>query len=734
MVESGSLENCCPRKGTGGSNPPASANFSCKSLPSLTIMTQGPLDLNSPITSLPGVGSYYANKLYGLGIETVRDLLFYFPFRWDDFSQLISIAEVTIDQNITVKAELKSIKTKRTFRRRMTITEAAISDNSGSLKVIWFNQPFLEKTLHTGEVYRFSGKIKRSKTGVFLQSPSFEVAESSQTQTGALIPVYHVTSGLSPKTLRQFMRRVLPLTKNLRDYLPGQIIQKNRLLPIDEAIFNIHFPRNKALLSEARRRLSFDELFIVQLNYQSRKSRWQKMNALAIKKDIPFLKKMVSALPFRLTNDQRIALWEIIDDCSKDIPMNRLLEGDVGSGKTVVAALSCLNVAKQKRQAAFMAPTEILARQHFKEISLYARKFGINVALLTNNLMQVNNEGITRADFLSMLKRGGVDIVVGTHSLIQKDIRFKSLAFVVVDEQHRFGVKQRAHLIKEAVSISDGLKNSVPHLLSMTATPIPRTLALTIYGDLNISLISTLPQGRKEIVTKIIQPEKRFQVYNFINKEISKGRQAFVICPLIEESADSDSRAAEAEHQRLQHEIFKTKKVGLLHGKLKPQEKEAVMQQFIANKINILVSTSVVEVGIDVPNATVMVIEGSERFGLSQLHQFRGRVGRGEYQSFCFLLTDSPSPNTWKRMLLLEKTQDGFALAERDLKLRGPGEFMGERQSGFSNLVIASLNDTTLLKLAREEAVALIARDPDLNSVPALKKRISLFNRETHFE
>ena len=700
-------------------------------------MPQNNLNLNSHVSTLHRAGPQYTNKLFSLGIETLRDLLFYFPFRWDDFSQTVPISKIKPDEKITIVAKLISIKNTRTFQRRMAITEAVVSDDSDSLKIIWYNQPFLEQSLKEDQSYRFSGKAKLTAKGITLQSPSFEISSRERTQTGGLIPVYHTTEGLSPKMFRYFIRQVIPYAVDLKEYLPADIIQRQNFLSFAEAVKKIHFPENRQDISTAKRRLGFDELFIFQLSYQIKKARWQKNKAIKIERDVKFIKKILNKLPFELTKDQKIALWEIVSDCSQKIPMNRLLEGDVGSGKTIVAVIACLNASQKGYQTALMAPTEILARQHFEEIRKIASRFNIPCALLTNSLSIISRKRqrkTAKDQLLKKINKSEIKLVVGTHAVIQKNVNFKNLALVVIDEQHRFGVKQRSHLIGTTEKTKDGLLNTVPHLLSMTATPIPRTLALTVFGDLNISLIKQLPKGRREIITKIVTPRHRSQAYQFIKKQIKKGRQAFIICPLIEESEMLIAKAVKVEYEKLNQEIFPNLKVGLLHGKLKTAEKEQIMEKFSQNKISILVSTSVVEVGIDIPNATVMVIEGSERFGLSQLHQFRGRVGRGKHQSYCFLFTESPSQKTWERIKSLEQTQDGFKLAQKDLNMRGPGELLGEKQSGFSNLTIASLRNIQLIKTSRVEAEKLIKKDFQLKSCPLLRKRMNLFNKDIHFE
>ncbi|MBD3300227.1 MAG: ATP-dependent DNA helicase RecG [Candidatus Moranbacteria bacterium] len=695
-------------------------------------MTTKP-QLTSSINKLKGIGFKTQNLLYNLGIETLEDLIYYFPFRWDDFSLKTPISKLKPDEKVTVKAKLIAINNSRSFYRKLAITEAIVKDETGNLKIIWYNQPFLINSLKVGQKYLFNGKTKISKGSLFLQSPSFESLNQKKIDNQTdLIPIYNVTKGITPKMLRYYIKQALPLTKKLCEFLPEEIIQNQRLVSIQKALKDIHFPKNKYDLIHAKRRLSFNELFLLQLNYQIKKAKWQKLKAKKIQKKIPFVKNFLQKLPFTLTNDQKIALWKIVQDLDSETPMNRLLEGDVGSGKTIVSAVACFSAAKSKKQAALMAPTEILAKQHFDEFLTYNKYLKLPLALLTNSLTYISTNSqknkIKKEALIEKIKKGKIKIIIGTHSIIQKKVQFKNISLIVVDEQHRFGVEQRAHLIKNSKS------KTTPHFLSMSATPIPRTLALTIYGDLDISLIKEMPKGRKKIITKIVPPQKRNQAYTFIKEQILKGRQAFVICPLIEESEVLQTKSAQEEYQKLSQEIFPNLKIGLLHGRLKNQEKEQIMKKFVKNKISILVSTSVVEVGVNVPNATIMMIEGAERFGLSQLHQFRGRVGRGDHQSFCLLFTESPAPKTWQRLKYLEESKNGFELAQKDLKLRGPGDFLGDRQSGFSNLTIASLKDLDLIRISREEAKKLIKADPGLDNHPKLKKKIEIFKKEVHFE
>ncbi|MEK7160996.1 MAG: ATP-dependent DNA helicase RecG, partial [Patescibacteria group bacterium] len=510
-----------------------------------------------------------------------------------------------------------------------------------------------------------------------------------------------------------------------------------------------------------RRRLAFDELFLIQAFGQQQKILWQSENAPLVSFDQKLIKSFVASLPFTLTDGQRKAAWEILQDLAKPRPMNRLLEGDVGSGKTIVALIAALQCANAGWQIAFMAPTEILAQQHFKEVALRLKNYPLKIALLTNSTSSLAEEGqtasVAKKQILTAIKTGQIKIVIGTHALIQKSVCFKNLALAVVDEQHRFGVQQRAALQKNTLDLCDGLPHSVPHLLSMTATPIPRTLALAIYGDLDLSLLKELPRGRQKIITKIIPPDERKTDYEFIRQEIKKGRQAFVICPRIEIANNhklntpgpnenylseihdpfaslNEVKAVKQEVEKLTIKIFPEFKITALHGKLKPAEKNKTMADFKAGEINILVSTSVVEVGIDIQNATVMMIEGAERFGLAQLHQFRGRVGRGEHQSFCLLLTDSSSAKTNQRLKALLTAKSGFELAEKDLALRGPGEFYGSNQWGLPDLSMASLSDVGLLKEVRQEAIKLFKTDPELKNNPRLKERLRDFQVLIHPE
>lgn len=699
------------------------------------------ITLKTPIEELPQIGPRYVLYLKKLGIKTAGDLLFHFPFRYDDFSDFKLISEVEVGQVVSIKGGILEIRNIRTKRRGMTLTEASIQDESGVISAVWFNQPFITNNLKAGMKLSLSGKVNFAKEGYQLSAPAYEILGKSNLHTGRLVPVYHETDGVSSKWLRAHIKPLAFLSGEVAEFLPEEVLERQDLFAIDEAIRQIHFPEDATAAELAKRRLAFDELFLVQLYMQRQRQKWQGQKAVGIRYDKELeaeIKYFLEKLPFKLTDGQKIAVWKIIKDMEKDSPMNRLLEGDVGSGKTLVALLAVLVAVRSGYQALIMAPTEILARQHFAESMKRFHGTNIRIALLTGSESRYfdgrDEKVLTKEKILSAIRKGEADLVIGTHALIQEKVFFKNLALSVVDEQHRFGIEQRAQTQNEISDIEDGLKATVPHLLSMTATPIPRTLALTIYGDLDLSVLNEMPKGRQKIITKLIAPGNRQSAYEFIRKEIESGRQAFVICPLIEDSDVLEVKSATEEFERLQKEVYPDFQIGLLHGRMKPKEKEEVMKNFSENKINILVSTSVVEVGIDIPNATVMLIEGADRFGLSQLHQFRGRVGRGQFQSHCFLFTDSTSSKAHRRLKALVDSDSGFELAQKDLELRGPGELIGVRQSGLPDLAMASLSDSALIQATREEAKAILEKDSDLKKYPKLRKKIENFEKDVHLE
>ncbi len=687
------------------------------------------MNLSTLIEEIPRIGPQYQKKLKKLGIKTVQDLLFHFPHRYEDFSNIVPISKVKNNQTCCVQGKILKLENTRTWKKRMFITQAVVGDKTGAIKVVWFNQPYLVNTLKEGDLICLAGKTTFGSDGVYLSSPAYEKIKSSDlVHTGRLIPVYPETEGLSSRWLRFIIKPILDkLESKLVDFLPESVKETNELLPIQQAIRQVHFPDSLKMAERAKERFSFEELFFISLLVQKEREKLSLEKAVSVPINLSLLKKFTDSLPFKLTDAQRKSAWQILKDMEKPRPMNRLLEGDVGSGKTIVAVMAALNTIKAGHQVALMAPTEILAKQHFKNINQLLKEFNLKIGLLTGKEKT----------------KGELDLSIGTHALIQEKIKFKNLALVILDEQHRFGVEQRAKLVKNQKTKNG--KKHIPHLLSMTATPIPRTLALTVYGDLDLSLIDELPKGRKKIITKIIPPEQRKKAYDFIRQQVKEGRQAFVVCPRIEPGNNKEEnkkdvlgwaevKAVKEEYEKLSKTIFPDLKIDMLHGKMKTEEKEKVMNNFKDKKTDILVSTSVVEVGVDIPNASLMMIEGAERFGLAQLHQFRGRVGRSEYQSFCFLFTDSPAKKTSQRLKALTTSENGFELAEKDLQIRGPGNFLGTRQWGIPDLAMASLKDVFLVAKTKNSAKEILEKDPQLKKHPFLKEKLEEFRKKIHLE
>lgn len=694
------------------------------------------INLASPLAELKGAGKTTITRLKKLGLDTVHDLIFYFPFRYDRFQNVSNIAQLQEGQEAQIVGQIDLISNRRSARRRMNITEALIQDDDGLIKALWFNQPYLTKNLKVGDFVSLAGRVSEQYGGLCLVSPAYEKLANYQedsTQnlhnTQGIIPNYHLVEGLTSKQLRFLIRQVINLSGEVKDSLPPQIVAENKLIPLSTALKNIHFPENENDLAEARRRLGFEELFVWQLRAQLIKRQLQGRTA----KKIPFreeaTKKFVASLPFVLTADQKKSAWEILQDLEKAQPMSRLLQGDVGSGKTVVAAFAILNTKlADAGKTLLMAPTEILAAQHFETFKKLFAGLDFKISLLTAGRKEANWQSgkIKTAEIAT-----ASDLIIGTHALIFSKEILAPVALAIVDEQQRFGVKQRKKLAD-----LNGENNFVPHFLSLSATPIPRSLALALYGDLDLSLINQLPPNRKSAITKIVPEAKRAAAYEFAAKEIKAGRQMFVVCPLISASDKTGAKSAKEEAEKLK-EIFPEYKIGLLHGKLKSQDKEKVMAEFLNKKIQILVSTSVIEVGIDIKNANLMIIEGAERFGLSTLHQFRGRIGRGDDQAYCFLFTSQDggsNNNTLKRLEVLVKHQNGRELAEEDLKLRGAGETYGLLQSGFPELKIATLFDYQQIKAAQVSAEKLITTDPDLKNWPKLKSKVGEIEGEVHLE
>ena len=854
------------------------------------------IPLETPLSALPHA-QRFAPKLKKLHIATVGDLLRYFPVRYEDFSTIRPIADLEPGEMVTVQGTVEEAKSRHSWQRRMTIVEAIVADESGAIRATWFNQPYLRDLFRPGRLVNLSGKVSLSEKGeLYLAHPTHEFIDSAHAamtkHTGRLVPVYGETKGLTSKGIR-FLVEPLLSRVTAEEWLPEAARTLRDFPELSEAYHAIHFPSSLEEAERARQRFAFEELFLLQLTNLKEKLALAKTKALSLQTDIEWLKTILAGLPFTLTESQKKALWEIIKDIAAPHPMNRLLQGDVGSGKTVVAALASVITTRNGAQAALMAPTELLARQHFETIAKLFRKIPAKdqpiVGLLTAGGAEVLYEidlasKVSRNELLQKIKRGEAGIVIGTHALIQKGVVFKNLGLVIVDEQHRFGVRQRARLLTQnnaddtqinadddflypdltykirgaffAVwnTLGSGLKESiyenalrlefknqgiafeeqktvavayrgervgvyrpdfiidgkvlveikaipflgkieerqiwtylkgskyklgllanfsskelqikrvvldtarnlrksapgVPHFLSMSATPIPRTLMLTIFGDLDVSLIQQLPAGRKKIVTKVVPPAERAKAYAFIREQVKEGRQVFVVCPRIAEaqidadearisadrigvdqrayqrqSAMLDAKSVTEEYEKLSKTVFPDLRIAMLHGKMKSAEKEKIMADFQSGKSDVLVSTSVVEVGVDVPNAAIMMIESSDRFGLAQLYQFRGRVGRGAHQSYCFLMTESDAKNANARLKAIVEAKNGFELAEYDLKLRGPGQFLGESQTGLPDVAMQSLQNPELVKDSREAAVVVLAKDPLLLKQPLLKKKLA---------
>jgi len=632
-----------------------------------------------------------------MGLLTVRDLLLYYPRTYEDKSSIKTLAQMSSHEISTVRGNIYSVH-KIPTRSHVALIKGSFVDSDGNeAEVVWFGQKYLTRYFTDGQDVLLSGKLTVDRYGHFqLKSPTFEDPKEEQIHLGRIVPIYPESELINSKWLREKIRPLLCLAKDFPENLPAEIIKEEGLLPHAQAITEVHFPTSLDLLNKARYRLAFEELFFLQKQNLERRAAYQavpKSQQKAVTLDSQLIKEFLASFSFTPTNAQKIAIYEILKDLERPVPMYRLLSGDVGSGKTLVAVAAILNTVKAGYQAVIMAPTEVLANQHYQSITRLLKPYGFNIQLLKGSLTEKQKKQIATS-----LSQGTVDIVTGTHALIQENIKFKKLGLVIVDEQHRFGVEQRAHL----------KDHGHPHYLAMTATPIPRTLALTLYGDQDISVLDEMPSGRQTIITRVVPPDKRRQAYLFVEDQIKKGRQAFIICPLIDESDILEVKSAINEHKHLQEEIFPDLSVGLLHGKMKPKEKDEIMDKFKNQEINILVSTSVIEVGIDIPNATMMLIEGAERFGLAQLHQFRGRVGRSEYQSYCLLFPSSPDKSIGQRLQAMVKYHDGFKLAEIDLKLRGMGEIYGTKQSGLPDLKMADFTDQKLLKKTRMWAEKVI--------------------------
>ncbi len=673
------------------------------------------MNLVSPLDKVKGIGAKTGEQFDLAGIHTVGDLIEFLPRNYEDFSHVTTIASIKPGK-ATIKAHCEKIAT-RPVRRGLRITTATLTDDTGKLQAVWFNQPYRETQLKSGEDFYFSGEFEFNYNRYQLTNPSAEMVKDMPVQTDRILPVYRSIKGLKTTLVRKILAELRPLITMLPETLPADIIKSEKLMSRSDAVLAMHFPETMAEVQSARERLGFEELFQLLLASQLNRQENAKLTGWTIPFEQPVVADFVKRLPFALTGAQRRAAWEIIQDMERKTPMNRLLQGDVGSGKTVVAGLVSCQVAHFGFQTAIMAPTEILASQHAKTLSKLLQPLGITVGLLTGSV-----KGMARKTLYEQIANGSVQVVVGTHALIQETVKFHKLGFVVIDEQHRFGVKQRQFLLDKS--------EFMPHMLAMTATPIPRSLALTVYGELDISILNELPTGRKQIATKIWSPNSRAQLYEKVDAEITAGRQAYVICSLIEDNPENDIKSVQAEYVKLQNSIFKHRRIGLLHGKLKPADKDEVMQKFSRGEFDILVSTTVVEVGVDVPNATVIVIENADRFGLSQLHQLRGRVGRSVHKSYCYLI-NSTSAKPSQRLREIEKSNDGFYLAEVDLKLRGPGEIYGRAQHGALNLQIATLADTKLIAKAQKQAKIFAESGQNMLQYKQLATQVQYYQRLT---
>lgn len=674
------------------------------------------MNLLTNLEQVKGVGPKTGEQLRVAGLQTVGDVLLFLPRRHEDFTGVVPIVSLQPGK-VTIKARCEQITT-RMVRRGLRLTTAVLADNTGKLNAVWFNQPYRTQQLGgSRDEFYFSGEFEYNYGKYQLTNPSAELAKELPVQAERLLPVYRSIHGLKSQVVRKVLEALRPLISVLPETLPPEIVASEKLMSRSDAIMAMHFPKTLEEVTKARERLAFEELFELLVASQLNKQENAKLKGWPIPFNNGVVKTFVEQLPFALTGAQRRAAWDILQDFEKGVPMNRLLQGDVGSGKTVVAGLAARQAAHAGFQSAIMAPTEILATQHAETLQQLLVPFGVSVGLLTSSV-----KGAARRELYEQIANGGVDVVVGTHALIQQAVTFHKLGFVVIDEQHRFGVDQRQKLLDKS--------QHLPHLLAMTATPIPRSLALTVYGELDVSILNEKPANRLPIATKIVSPVSAATIYEQVDREITKGRQVYVICSLIDDNPDNDIKSVQAEYKRLKNSVFGHRSIGLLHGKMKPSEKDQTMRDFKDKKYDILVSTTVVEVGVDVPNATLMIIENADRFGLSQLHQLRGRVGRSEFQSYCYLMmstTNKPS----ERLREIEKSNDGFYLAEVDMELRGPGEIYGKAQHGALNLQIATLADTQLIARAQHAATTFIKNGNDLVQYTQLREQVQYYQRLT---
>jgi len=704
------------------------------------------MKLSHPVSSLKTVGPAFQKRLDRLHIQTAQDLLLYFPFRYEDFRSVVPISQLRDGMQVTIRGKIELIGAKRSPRKRTMITEAIVADASEQVQVVWFGQPYIAKSLKAGDEVYFSGKVKEGRYGVQMVGPTYERAGDETTHTARLVPMYPLTAGITQKQMRFLTKQAMAAADQLEDWVPDDILEQGDFVPLSDAVRGIHFPVDDTDLAQAEKRMKFDELFVLQLRAEAIRQSIQSHRAPALAFYEGEIRSFVDALPFTLTKAQKVAAWEVFQDTERIEPMNRLLEGDVGSGKTVVAAMALYNTILNGKQAVMMAPTEILAKQHYESIvDLLGEHASVGILTRTemsNRKLEIvgKTKKAQKEFFLSTIQDGTQQIIVGTHALLSESVAFRDLGLVIVDEQHRFGVAQR-----KTIREKSGDADTVPHFLSMTATPIPRSFALALYGDLDISVIDEMPAGRKPVKTRVVDAHNRDKAYGFIREQVGRGRQVFVVCSLIEKKdtnnkeqtnsnfqfpiSKNEKKSVLAEYEELSKHVFPDLRVGYVHGKLKAVEKDETMKKFAAGEIDILVSTSVVEVGVNIPNASVMMIEGAESFGLAQLHQFRGRVGRSEHQSYCFLFTESDSEKVGERLAFFETHTDGFKVAEYDLEMRGPGEVYGTSQSGMGQLRFATLQDAETIKLARE-----CAKGIDFETYPELREKVREWEEGVHLE
>ncbi len=720
---------------------------------------QTPIEKNFRLLDIQKIG------LRKLGLKTIEDLLYYFPQRYSDVSSVKSISELLPGESASIYGQIKKLELKKGFRSKIPMATATIEDPSGSIRAVWFHQPYIAKMVTDGSYAKFTGKVTNGKQGIYFSNPEFELVDTIPTgvgnslfsgedgEPGASYPIYSETKGVTSKWLYHAIQKAFGagILDNLVDPIPEDILKKYNLPGLKTALIWIHTPKKLSDAEAARKRFAFEEVFFIQLIKQKQRLENEKNPAFFIEKTSEDIEKFTSRFPFKPTAAQNKAIGEILEDFKRGRPMSRLLEGDVGSGKTAVAATTAYAVVTTRPkdqtfgtlQVAYMCPTEILATQHFESFIKYFYHLGISIGLMTSSgckkfPSKVNPQGwtdISRTQLLKWVANGEIPILIGTHSLIQKTVKFKHLAYSIIDEQHRFGTVQRQKLTKKEAGNE---KARIPHLLSMTATPIPRTLALTVYGDLDLTLLDQMPEGRKPIITDIIPPTKRNATYEHIRKELEAGRQLYVICPRINEPDPEkeqalNTKSVKEEAKRLKKEVFPEYNIDILHSKMKPDDKEETMKLFSEKKIDILVATSLVEVGVNVPNATIIIIEGAERFGLAQLHQLRGRVIRSNHQAYCYIFSETTSQKSIDRLKALKTAKNGFELAEFDLELRGSGELYGRKQWGVSDLAMEAMKNLKMVEAARSEARAVLEEDLSLNVFPLLKQKVESQD-EIHFE